>query len=107
MKALEKKLVHVVNFYLKPGLSEDDRRRFEAGVSSLHTIDDIAIFNVGKPAPVVDSPTIDKDYDYCMLCVFENLEAHDRYQAHPVHINFIEQCKQYWSRVVVFDSETI
>lgn len=107
MKALEKKLVHVVNFTLKPGLSADDRRRFEAGVSSLHTIDEIAIFNVGKPAPVDDGPTIDKSYDYCLLCIFEDIEAHDRYQVHPVHLQFIEQCNQYWEKVVAFDSETI
>ncbi|RBL93564.1 Dabb family protein [Chitinophaga flava] len=107
MKALDKKLVHVVNFYLKPGLSEEDRRHFEAGLSSLHTIDEIKIFNVGKPAPIDDRPTIDKSYDYCLLCVFEDIEAHDVYQTHPVHLSFIEKCKQYWARTVVFDSETI
>ncbi|MBC9931746.1 Dabb family protein [Chitinophaga qingshengii] len=107
MKALEKKLVHVVNFTLKPGLSAEDRKRFEAGVSSLHTIDEISIFNVGTPVPAGGDPNVVRNYDYCLLCIFTDMEAHDRYQVHPVHLNFIEQCKQYWEKVVAFDSETI
>ncbi|CAL1521022.1 Dabb family protein [Chitinophaga sp. MM2321] len=106
MKALDKKFVHVVNFYLKPGLSQEDVLRFEAGVSSLHTIDEIKIFNVGKPA-ITDRPVIDKSYSYCLLCVFNDITAHDIYQVHPVHLHFIETCKQYWDNVVIFDSETI
>lgn len=107
MKALEAKFVHVVNFTLKPGLSAEDRKRFEAGISSLHTIDDISIFNVGRPTLVAGDPNVSSNYDYCLLCIFKDIEAHDRYQVHPVHLHFIEQCKQYWVNVVAFDSETI
>ncbi|HVI45937.1 MAG TPA: Dabb family protein [Chitinophaga sp.] len=106
MKPLDKKFVHVVNFYLKPGLSADDVRRFEAGVTSLHTIDEIKIFNVGKPAETF-RPVIDKSYSYNLICVFDNMDAHDKYQVHPVHLNFVENCKQYWEKVVIFDAETI
>jgi hypothetical protein len=36
--------------------------------------------------------------------VFESKEAHDRYQDHPRHKKFIEESKDAWKRVRVFDS---
>lgn len=106
MKANEKKFVHVVNFYLKPGLSDEEVRKFEAGVSTLGTIGEIQVFNVGKPAST-NRPVIDKSYSYCLLCVFRNQEDHDIYQSHPVHLNFVDNCKHLWEKVIIFDSETI
>ncbi|NIG52339.1 Dabb family protein [Chitinophaga sp. Cy-1792] len=106
MKPYDKKFVHVVNFYLKPGLSAEDIKRFEAGVSSLGGIEEISVFNVGKPAST-DRPVIDKSYSYCLICVFANQDAHDVYQVHPIHLNFVDNCNQYWEKVVIFDSETI
>jgi quinol monooxygenase YgiN len=98
--------VHVVNFYLKKGLSEAEVAQFEAGVSSLGTIDGLLIFNVGKPADT-DRPVIDKSYDYCLLTAFADKAAHDYYQEVPVHLTFIDACKHLWEKVVVYDSESI
>ncbi|NSL89515.1 Dabb family protein [Chitinophaga solisilvae] len=106
MKALDKKFVHVVNFYLKSGLSEEQIRHFETGMSSLHVIDEIRVFNVGRPA-ATDRPTIDRSYSYSVLMIFDNQEGHDIYQVHPVHRQFVENCKQYWEKAVIFDAETI
>ncbi len=106
MLADDKKFVHVVNFYLKPGLNEEEIKKFEAGVSSLGTIKEVVVFNVGKPAPT-NRPVIDRSYHYCLLCVFHNMADHDIYQEHPTHLRFIEACEQYWEKVIIFDSETI
>lgn len=101
-----KKFVHVVNFYLKKDLSAADIKKFEAGVSTLGTIDGLLAFNVGKPAST-DRPVIDKSYSYCLLTVFKDKAAHDHYQEVPVHLKFIEDCSHLWEKVVIFDSETI
>ncbi|MGX5818243.1 amidohydrolase family protein [Chitinophaga lutea] len=101
-----KKFVHVVNFYLKPGLSAADVKKFEQGVSSLGKIETLLVFNVGKPADT-DRPVIDKSYSYCLLTVFNDKAGHDIYQEHPVHLEFIKNCSTLWDKVVVFDSETI
>ncbi|ATL46673.1 transcription-repair coupling factor [Chitinophaga caeni] len=103
---MAKKFVHVVNFYLKPGLSAAEVKDFESGVSSLGTIAEIKEFNVGKPAST-DRPVIDKSYSYCLLTVFNNQADHDTYQVHPTHLAFVEKCKNYWDKVVIFDSESI
>lgn len=100
------KFVHVVNFYLKPGLSAAEIKTFEEGVSSLEQIETLTVFNVGKPADT-DRPVIDKSYSYCLLTVFADQAGHDVYQDHPVHLAFIEKCNMLWDKVVIFDSVTI
>ncbi|MFC0181877.1 Stress responsive A/B Barrel Domain [Pseudarcicella hirudinis] len=98
--------VHVVNFWLKDGLSAEDRRKFEVGVSSLGNIEGVVTFNVGKPA-ATNRPVIDRSYDYCLLTTFENESGHDYYQIAPVHLKFIEECNHLWERVLIYDSESI
>ncbi|SFE69785.1 Stress responsive A/B Barrel Domain [Chitinophaga sp. CF118] len=98
--------VHVVNFYLKAGLSEADIKKFEDGVNSLSSIESLVLFNVGKPAST-DRPVIDRSYSYCELTVFNDEEGHNIYQKAPVHLAFVENCKHLWEKVVIFDSETI
>ncbi|UYQ92920.1 Dabb family protein [Chitinophaga horti] len=102
----DNKFVHVVNFYLKAGLSAEDVKAFEQGVSELGKIEVIQTFSVGKPAST-DRPVIDRSYSYCLLTVFASQEDHDIYQVHPVHLNFVETCNQYWEKVVIFDSVSI
>jgi hypothetical protein len=106
LQPTDKKFVHVVNFYLKPGLSAEDIKKFEEGVSSLAAIDVIQVFNLGKPADT-DRPVIDKSYSYCELTVFKSKADHDIYQEHPIHEKFVADCQHLWDKVVVFDSETI
>lgn len=106
LQPTDKKFVHVVNFYLKPGLSAADVKKFEDGVSSLGKIDVIQVFNLGKPADT-DRPVVDKSYSYCELTVLRNKADHDIYQDHPIHLEFIKNCQHLWEKVVVFDSETI
>ncbi|QHS61743.1 Dabb family protein [Chitinophaga agri] len=98
--------VHVVNFWLKPGLSEEDIKQFEEGVQSLKAIESLVMFNVGKPA-ATDRPVIDKSYSYCELTVFNDEAGHDVYQQHPIHLAFVENCKHLWEKVLIYDSETI
>ncbi|PWV53801.1 Dabb family protein [Chitinophaga sp. S165] len=98
--------VHVVNFWLKPGLSEADIKKFEEGVQSLKVIESLVMFNVGKPAST-DRPVIDRSYSYCELTVFNDEAGHDVYQKHPVHLAFVENCKHLWDKVLIYDSETI
>jgi len=98
--------VHVVNFWLKKGLSKEDIALFEAGVQSLGTVETVIQFNVGKPAGT-DRPVIDRSYDYCLLTVFNDEAGHDFYQVAPIHLEFIKNCAHLWDKVLIYDSETI
>ncbi|GAA4312162.1 Dabb family protein [Compostibacter hankyongensis] len=100
---MDKQFAHVVNFWLREGLSTAERQQFEAGVRSLGTIGTIARFHIGTPAST-DREVIDRSYDYCLLCLFKNQEDHDAYQVDPVHDRFRETCSPFWEKVVIYDS---
>ncbi|MDX2191599.1 MAG: Dabb family protein [Bacteroidota bacterium] len=103
---MENKFVHIVNFWLKPNLSPSEINAFEAGVKSLEKIDSLIYYNLGKPAST-DRPVIDRSYSYCLLTVFKDLAGHDVYQEHPIHLAFVDSCKKYWDKVLIYDSETV
>lgn len=98
--------VHHVFFWLKAGLPQADIAQFEKGVSSLLSIEHVKMGDVGRPA-ATDRPVIERTYSYSLLLVFDNKEAHDAYQPHPVHKAFVETCSHLWDRVVIYDSESI
>jgi hypothetical protein len=97
-------LVHAVFFWLKPDLTADQRARFVTGVNSLLSISSVVHGSVGTPAST-DRPVIDRTYSYGLLTVFKDLEGHDTYQVDPIHLAFISACKDYWTRVQIYDFE--
>ena len=97
--------VHCVYFWLRDDLSEEERRRFVEGVNSLTTIDSVRHGFVGTPAST-DRPIIDRSYSYALVVAFDDEEGHDRYQDHPVHDAFRDNCATFWSQVKIYDFRT-
>ena len=98
--------VHHVFFWMKEGITPEDFKTFENGVTTLPKIELVKSGDVGKPAGT-NRPIIERSYSYSLLLVFENKTAHDEYQIHPVHLKFIENCSMLWNRVLIYDSESI
>ncbi len=46
----------------------------------------------------------DREFDVALHVVFESREAHDNYQVHERHTQFIEKNKDNWAKVRVFDA---
>ncbi len=44
------------------------------------------------------------DFDVALYVVFANKAAHDQYQTHPRHLQFIDEFKSLWDSVRVFDA---
>ena len=61
-------------------------------------------FSAGSIADDLDREVNDRDFDVALHLVFANRAAHDTYQTHPQHLEFIEKNKHLWSGVRVFDS---
>jgi hypothetical protein len=40
-----------------------------------------------------------------LITVFESRAAHDAYQTHPDHLEFLSRNKESWSAVRVFDAD--
>jgi len=61
-------------------------------------------FAAGTLVPDLTRPVNQTDFDVALHVVFESRAAHDAYQTHPRHVQFIEANKPNWERVRVFDS---
>lgn len=97
--------VHTVHFWLRPDLSATDRAAFLAALRTLADSPNVATCRIGKPANIARD-VVDNSWDYQLLLTFADRAAHDRYQspADPAHAAFIERCRRFWQRVLVYDS---
>jgi hypothetical protein len=97
--------VHTVYFWLRPDLSPADRAAFTAGVESICRTPSVRHAWHGAPA-ATDRPIIDRTYSWGLTVVFDDLAGHDAYQDHPVHLRFVEQHREKWTKVQIYDFET-
>lgn len=61
-------------------------------------------FAVGTLAKELNRPVNDQAWDVALHVYFKDKAAHDRYQEHPRHLQFIDENKANWKTVRVFDS---
>jgi hypothetical protein len=61
-------------------------------------------FSVGAVAAELARPVNDRDFDIALHITFADRAAHDRYQEHARHKQFIAEQQKNWKRVRVFDS---
>ena len=63
-----------------------------------------AFYAAGVLESDLDRPVNDRDFDVSLYVIFKDRAAHDAYQQHPRHLQFIEENKANWKQVRVFDS---
>jgi hypothetical protein len=95
--------VHSVYFWLREDLTEAEHQGFIKGVQSLTTLPSVHAAYIGVPAQT-DRPVIDRSYSYALAVIFDDRAAHDAYQAHPDHAQFLQDCAAFWKRLVIYDS---
>jgi len=98
--------IHNVCFWLKEDLEKVQRDAFEVGLASLCGDDAVHTGWYGKPAHT-DRDVVENSYSYGLVLVFDDLAAHDRYQAGDVHMKFVDDHLDKWTRVVVHDVDTL
>ncbi len=104
-KKIKGDFVHTVFFWLNKPDNLKDRKTFEDGVSTLlKQCKFISSSHIGIPADTATRPVVDDSYTYCVVITFTSKEAHDNYQIDPVHTNFVENNKNLWNKVLVYDS---
>lgn len=95
-------ITHVVVFWTdKPYAG--NREKLLEGAAKLGEIPGVLNFRSGKPVPSVRA-VVDDSFAVAISMDFENQEAADTYQDHPMHHAFIEQyVKPYSKRFIVYD----
>jgi hypothetical protein len=100
----ESVLAHDVFFKLNDASPEARAKLVAACQKYLTGYEGTVYFAVGTLAGELDRPVNDRDYDVALHVYFKDKAAHDRYQEHPRHKQFIEEQQGNWKKVRVFDS---
>jgi hypothetical protein len=103
MTASKNLFVHHVYFWLNNPDSAEDLKKLIEGLQKLSKVKTIKMFHIGKPAGT-NRDVIDGSYSVSWLLLFENRVGQDSYQTDPIHLKFIDECKNLWKKVVVYDS---
>ena len=100
-------LGHMVYFTLKDNSPAEVSRLLAAAKKYLGGHPGVVHFSVGTVAPDMAREVNQRDFDVALHLIFESREAHDEYQAHPRHADYIKECKDNWARVRVFDANVV
>ena len=97
-------LGHMVYFALKDNSPAAIEKMITASRTYLSGHPGTCFFGVGTVVPDLKREVNQTDFDIALQVVFESRAAHDAYQVHPRHISFIEENKENWAKVRVFDA---
>lgn len=96
--------LHTVLFWLRDDLTPPELKVFESGLNDLVNIESVKFKFIGKPAST-RRPVIDWSYSYKLVVGFDDLAGHDHYQESPIHLKFISDCREFWTKVQIYDAE--
>lgn len=102
--AADRALAHMVFFKLKDNSPAAKEKLVAACQKYLSDHEGTVYFSAGIRAEELKRDVNDQDFDVALHVVFRNKAAHDKYQTHPRHLKFIEENKDNWAGVRVFDS---
>ena len=94
--------IHNVYFWLTEDLDEKAIAAFELGLQSLCQNPPAQSGYFGKPADT-HRDVIERTYTYGMVLFFKDKMDQDAYQVGDIHHQFLDQHKEKWNRVTVYD----
>lgn len=99
-------VIHCVYFYLNENAPASEAAALaESCRSLLGKIPTVRHLWAGGPAATPKREIIDDTYAVGLVVVLDNAgPAHDVYQEHPLHKEFIARHKAHWSKVRIYDS---
>ncbi|WP_435624537.1 Dabb family protein [Flagellimonas sp.] len=104
MKTFDPAFAHTVYFWFKNPDDVEGRTRFETSLKKFLRDSKFAKTNfVGIP-PKSIRDVVDDSFTYSLIVTFDSAESQEGYQEEEAHLLFIEECKDLWERVVVYDS---
>jgi hypothetical protein len=97
-------LAHNVYFSLKDPTPANIEALNAACHKYLNGHDGLVYFGAGPLVEELARPVNQRDFHIALVTVFKDKAAHDQYQTHPRHLQFIAENKETWASVRVFDS---
>lgn len=100
----KKQLVHHVFFWLKNPDSKEDRDKLVEGLQTLSRIETIRKLHIGVLASTEKRDVVDTSWQVSELMFFDDLAGQAAYQSHPIHLAFVKNYGNLWSKVIVYDA---
>lgn len=98
---------HVVYFWFKNPDNIADKTKFEASLEKFLNNSKYAKTNfVGTPPKAVRD-VVDDSFTYNLIVTFDSADSQEKYQNEAAHLVFIEECKDLWDKVIVYDAQGI
>ena len=94
---------HMVFFQLVDDSADSRQKLIDGCFEHLRNHPGQVWFSAGEIADT-DRDVNCRDFDVALHLVFDSRESHDAYQTAPRHLTFIDQHKESWRQVKVFDS---
>jgi hypothetical protein len=95
--------VHYVLFWMNPGTPDAARQQLvEDCYQYLAKVPTVRQLWSGRPA-MTPRDVVDNSYDVGLCVILDDDAAHEVYQKHDLHTQFIARNKQHWKRVQVYD----
>lgn len=97
-------LAHNVFFTLHDSSPEAIQQMVDACHKYLKDHPGVVFFAAGTCAEDLARPVNDRMFHVALHVVFDTRDNHDLYQTAPTHLQFIEENREKWKQVRVFDS---
>ncbi|OYV85270.1 MAG: stress responsive protein [Planctomycetia bacterium 21-64-5] len=97
-------LAHNVYFSLKEP-NETNRRKLVAACDKYLSDHPGTVFYAAGTVSDLNRSVNDRDWDVGLHVVFKDRASHDAYQDAPQHLKFIDENKDTWAKVRVFDTD--
>ena len=105
--AREPMLAHMVYFTLTDNSDAARQKLVDACRKYLKDHPGTVFFAAGTRDAELSREVNDKDFDVSLNLVFKDRKSHDAYQTAERHKQFIDECKDNWKKVRVFDSDVV
>ncbi len=95
--------IHHVYFWLNEPENAAHKAALTEGLKKLSHMSTIWRFHIGQPAET-SRDVIDGSYALSWCLFFASAADQASYQTDPIHLRFVEENKQLWKKVIVYDS---
>ena len=102
--AAEPQMAHIVFFKLKESSPHAKEKLVVACNKYLSGHEGTVYYSAGVIAQDMQRDVNVRDFDVSLHLVFASKAAHEKYQHAPRHMTFVEENKEAWEGVRVFDS---
>lgn len=96
---------HMVYFTLKDRTNENAAKLVANCDKYLSDMPGVRFYAAGVRDKAFAGEPNDEEFDVALHVIFNSTAAYKKYTPHPMHQKFIEESKDLWSKVRVFDSK--